>query len=87
MGTKLNPGKFDCYDNALPDEPVFVLLARDPDFKDVVEYWAWKRLQRLRHAEVPQDDQEAIEEALGCAVVGDRWRKDNMGKWRKDDGG
>ena len=26
MGTKNNPGKFDCYANAKPDEPLFVLL-------------------------------------------------------------
>ncbi|HAW11807.1 MAG TPA: aspartate decarboxylase, partial [Chloroflexi bacterium] len=30
MGTKNNPGKFDCYDDAHPDEPMFVLLGRDP---------------------------------------------------------
>lgn len=29
MGTKNNPGAFDCYANAEPDEPMFVLLARD----------------------------------------------------------
>jgi hypothetical protein len=28
MGTKNVPGKFDCYANALPDEPTFVLLGR-----------------------------------------------------------
>lgn len=30
MGTKSNPTQFDCYANALPDEPMFILLARDP---------------------------------------------------------
>lgn len=39
MGTKNNPGKFDCYDAALPDEPMFVLLARDP----VVREWVRRR--------------------------------------------
>jgi len=28
MATKKNPGEFDCYANAGPDEPMFVLLAR-----------------------------------------------------------
>ena len=28
MGTKNNPGRFDCYGNAEPDEPIFVLLGR-----------------------------------------------------------
>jgi hypothetical protein len=27
MATKRNPGKYDCYENAEPDEPLFVLLA------------------------------------------------------------
>lgn len=40
MGTKLNPGRFDCYANALPDEPMFVLLARDPLAPQVVDAWA-----------------------------------------------
>ena len=30
MATKNNPGKFDCYTNAEPDEPMFILLGRDP---------------------------------------------------------
>ena len=29
MGTKRNPATYDCYDKAEPDEPLFVLLARD----------------------------------------------------------
>lgn len=29
MGTKNNPGEFDCYANAAPDEPMFILLGRD----------------------------------------------------------
>lgn len=40
MGTKLNPGKFDCYTNALPDEPMFVLLARDEQAPERVRDWA-----------------------------------------------
>lgn len=30
MGTKNRPGTFDCYAAAGPDEPLFVLLGRDP---------------------------------------------------------
>jgi hypothetical protein len=40
MGTKLNPGRFDCYESAAPDEPMFVLLARDPMAPILVELWA-----------------------------------------------
>ena len=40
MATKNNPGKFDCYDKAEPDEPMFVLLARDARAPLLVELWA-----------------------------------------------
>jgi hypothetical protein len=30
MGTKNNPGNFDCYLNAASDEPMFIVLGRDP---------------------------------------------------------
>ena len=43
MGTKNNPGEFDCYDNAGPDEPMFVLLARDPLAPILVDLWASMR--------------------------------------------
>jgi hypothetical protein len=62
MGTKNNPGKFDCYANAEPDEPVFVLLGRDPLAGQLVRLWAQRR-QLLGKT----DDAEKIEEALQCA--------------------
>ena len=40
MGTKNTPGQFDCYTRADPDEPMFVLLARDPLAPALVELWA-----------------------------------------------
>lgn len=40
MGTKNNPGQFDCYANAGPDEPMFILLARDPLAPILVRLWA-----------------------------------------------
>lgn len=39
MGTKNDPGEFDCYAKARPDEPLFVLLARDPAAPFVVAFW------------------------------------------------
>lgn len=44
MGTKTNPGKFDCYAKAEPDEPVFVLLGRDPSAGPLVRLWAAIRM-------------------------------------------
>jgi hypothetical protein len=42
MGTKNNPGTYDCYDKAEPDEPMFVLLARDPTASTFVRAWAYQ---------------------------------------------
>lgn len=39
MGTKNNPGKYDCYAKAEPDEPIFVLLGRDPLAAALVDEW------------------------------------------------
>ena len=46
MGTKNNPGKYDCYANAHPDEPMFVLLGRDPWAASLVRLWAEAREMR-----------------------------------------
>lgn len=43
MGTKLSPGPWDCYEAAEPDEPMFVLLARDPAAPGLVRRWAAHR--------------------------------------------
>jgi hypothetical protein len=61
MGTKNNPGKFDCYANAAPDEPMFVLLARDPMAPIVVRFWA-----QLRKKAGTISDAK-FQEALDCA--------------------
>ena len=40
MGTKRSPGAYDCYANAKPDEPMFVLLGRDERAPALVHAWA-----------------------------------------------
>lgn len=40
MGTKNKPGNFNCYANTEPDEPMFVLLARDPLAPFLVSIWS-----------------------------------------------
>lgn len=60
MGTKNNPGVFDCYENAEPDEPMFILLGRDPQAPDLVERWA---VQRDMQGERP----DKVKEAFSCA--------------------
>ena len=84
MGSKSTPGRFDCYANALPDEPMFVLLARDPDFFRLVHEWAVRRGADVRCGLRPQSDMALVAEAEACAWEGERWRKANNGVWRKD---
>lgn len=84
MGTKLNPGKFDCYAAALPDEPMFVLLARDPQFFNLVCTWASQRQYDINCGVRPNEDQAMVSEAYDCSFEGVRWRKNNNGIWRKD---
>jgi hypothetical protein len=82
MGTKSDPGGFDCYANALPDEPMFVLLARDPDFERLVREWASRRADDIRCGLRPGGDWPMVIEAQTCAKEGAAWRKANDGKWR-----
>ena len=44
MGTKTNPGRFDCYTAAEPDEPMFILLGRDRHAAALVNLWAAMRM-------------------------------------------
>lgn len=46
MGTKEKPGEFDCWAKALPDEPFFLLLARDPLAPLLVR--SWVEIRRLQ---------------------------------------
>ncbi len=58
MGTKENPGAFDCYTRAEPDEPMFVLLGRDPASAILIEAWIALRAN---------DDPAKLVEAKACA--------------------
>lgn len=70
MATKNNPGRFDCYTNADPDEPMFVLLGRDINAPNLVEEWADIREGR-------GEDPAKVQEARDCATAMRAWRKTN----------
>lgn len=72
MGTKLNPGRFDCYANAKPDEPMFILLARDPQAPTLVRLWAASRV-------TAEGCTDKVEEALRLADAMDDWKKNYLG--------
>jgi len=54
MSTKLEPGKFDWYAAALPDEPYFIVLARDDSAPRIVRDWADRRELEISQGERPR---------------------------------
>lgn len=70
MGTKNKPGEFDCYANAEPDEPMFVLLGRDRHAPALV--WLWAVLREL-DGEKP----EVVHEARECVAEMMAWAFDH----------
>ena len=74
MSTKNNPGDYDCYENAEPDEPMFVLLARDQDASATVRSWAYAYAKRKFRPGAPKRVYKKYDEARRCADDMDRWR-------------
>lgn len=77
MGTKINPGEFDCYSRAYLDEPLFVLLARDPSAPDIVRTWAAARKRMIEDRDAPESDRDMVVEARACAEKMKDWRAAN----------
>lgn len=69
MGTKNNPGQFDCYAKAAPDEPIFTLRGKDVSAPYLVEIWAALRQGHMARAE--QLLFEATIDKRITALVGD----------------
>lgn len=85
MGTKANPAKYDCYSNALMDEPMFVLLARDPNAPLLIKEWAMHRRHEIESGLCPPGDAAMVREAYECAEAMRVWRQTNLGKWRNQE--
>lgn len=66
MGTKKNPAKYDCYANANPNEPMFILLGRDVGADALVDAWAIAR-------EAKGEDPAVVAEARACAAAMRTW--------------
>jgi hypothetical protein len=73
----------DCYDAALPDEPRFTLLARDPHAPHVVRQWAYERERAVARGEKPESDLARVAEAREKARAMEEWRRVHEGEWRK----
>lgn len=76
MSTKINPGAFRCFEAALPDEPIFTILARDPAGPATLRFWADARKQ-LGKVDTP-DDLDRIADARRDAGEMERWRTANL---------
>ncbi len=63
MGTKNNPGAFDCYHAAADDEPMFILLGRDPTAPLLVALWMKLRI------ELGDTDNAKLLEAGKCSLA------------------
>ncbi len=84
MGTKNNPGKYDCYAKAEPDEPMFTLLARDPLAASSVRAWAINLQNQVDMKILPEEDaaknREKVQEAYACANEMEKWRADYLNR-------
>lgn len=77
MGTKNKPGDFDCYHAADPDEPMFILLARDAAAADLVDEWADIRETMVNEGAKPESDRAKVAEARACATAMRKWWADH----------
>jgi hypothetical protein len=68
MSTKQDPGEFDCYAKLAPDEPYFVLRAKDPLAPALIELWAEQR--RVQYGVYPK-----LDEAVACAEQMRAWKR------------
>lgn len=71
--TKTHPGSFRCWEAALPDEPVFVILGRDPAAPATLEFWAHERVRQDK-THTP-DDKSRIAAAIDEAKDMAEWRQ------------
>lgn len=83
MSTKAQELESGCFAAALPDEPMFVLLARDSEAPHHAREWAYKRNRDIVKGLRPRADMAKVNEALDCAEEMERWRLANDGAWRK----
>lgn len=71
--TKTHPGSFRCWEAAFPDEPVFVILGRDPAAPATLEFWAHERVRQDK-THTP-DDKSRIAAAIDEAKDMAEWRQ------------
>jgi len=76
MPTKQNPGVFDCYKAAMIDEPIFVILGRDPAGPATLRFWVEERARQGKV--VSEEDRARLGAAIEEATEMLTWREDNL---------
>lgn len=72
-----------CFKSASPDEPAFILLARDRSAPKLVRQWAAIRRVDIECGTRPRTDLPQVEEAERLAERMKQWRIDADEVWRK----
>lgn len=62
---KSSPGVYDCHSKANEDEPMFVLLGRDPTAAIIVRIWTKLRCRIMKNITTEELDQ--LQDAIECA--------------------
>ncbi len=76
MANKNHPGPFNCHAAALPDEPLFTILARDPAGPETIMAWRMSRVANGKNSTV--EDADRLEEAFKVAEEMETWRAANL---------
>jgi len=71
-----------CFVKAMPDEPAFVLLARDPMAPALVRLWVAARRVAIAEGARPMSDLQQVTLAELEAERMEAWRRDAEGSWR-----
>ena len=77
--TIADPGNLDCLAKAEADEPMFILLARDPVAPAILRAWAADRLELANTGKL-DDQTEHAHAARTIADAMELWREANPGK-------
>src|SRR5262245_34430298 len=82
MGTKNNPGAYDCYRKLYDDEPVFVLRAKDKTAPGVVREWVRRRREeaQVTGGTITPEYEKKLREAEATANDMDAWHAANPDK-------
>lgn len=93
MGTKNNPGDYDCYAKLEPDEPYFLLRGKDPAAPYLTMMWAASRrgdwngmldlvnamvINKEINARVSHEEHSKLAESRQCALAMNEWRAQKL---------